>query len=103
MVQPLEVRRCSLTGDFIVHGDFYFHDDDDNIDVLAREYYRLKRKRDKERFDFTRLNQAQSQREYQDMLKAAQKEQLYASILDREVIHNGELLNSKSDIGGGGI
>lgn len=100
--EPMEVRRCALTGDLIVHGDMYFHDDVDGIDILAREYYRLKRKRDKERFDFTRLNQAQSQKEYQEMLKAAQKEQLYSSILDREIIHNGVVLNQQLNLNNGG-
>lgn len=99
--EVMEVRKCALTGELIVHGDMYFHDDTDGIDILAREYYRLKRKREKDRWDFTRLNQAQSQKEYQELLKAAQKEQLYASILDREIIHNGVVLNQNTDLAGG--
>ena len=94
MIHPYEVRTCALTGSMIVYGDYFYEDNTDGICVLAREYIKLKRARQKESFDYSLLSQAQSEKEYANMLKQAEKEMLQMNLLSRPIIDNGELKES---------
>ena len=92
---PGEVRTCKLSGEMIVYGDFYYQDTEDpNFYVLAREYNKLKKEREKERFDYSLLEKAQSEKEYKEYLKRAEREYLKDNILDMPIIENGVIKNS---------
>lgn len=93
MIYPNEVRKCSLTGKMIVYGDYYLHDDTDNVDVLYREYHRLKKERIENTWDYSELNKMQSLADYKEALRQAEREVLTASILDRPIFENGIIKN----------
>ena len=89
MVDPFEVRKCDVSGEMIVYGDFYYEDTDDGVTVKATVYKKLKDEMENNRFDRTLLNKAQSDAEYKKMMQKAEQEYLKASILDRPIMKNG--------------
>lgn len=89
--QPYEVRTCKISGEMIKYGDFFYEDDVDGVCVLASVYKKMQDQRRKESFDYSELNRCQSEIEYQNYIKRAEKEFLHASILDREIIDNGRI------------
>ena len=89
MVDPFEVRKCDVSGEIIVYGDFYYEDTDDGVTVKATVYKKLKDEMENNRFDRTLLNKAQSDAEYKKMMQKAEQEYLKASILDRPIMKNG--------------
>lgn len=94
MIHPYEVRKCKLSGKFIKYGDFYYEDDEDGVCVLASEYKKLQDAKRREEFDYSELERCQSQVEYEQLMKKAEREYLYASILDRQIIDNGQIINT---------
>ncbi len=66
-------------------GDFYYRDDTDGKIISARYYQSLKQQRREENWDYSLLNQAASQKEYQDMLREKEMELLSEEVLDRPV------------------
>lgn len=94
MVDPFEVRKCDISGEMIVYGDFYYEDTEDGVTVKATEYKKLKDEMINNRFDRTLLNKAQSDAEYKQMLKKAEQEFLKSTILDRPIMKNGQVINN---------
>lgn len=92
---PGEVRTCKLSGNMIIYGDYYYQDlDDPNMYVLAREYNKLKEQRERETFDYSLLEKAQSEKEYREYLKMAEQEFLTQNILNMEIAKGGTIENS---------
>lgn len=89
MVEPYEVRRCDISGEYIIQGDFFYEDDIDGTTVKASVYKKLQKEARDAAFDYTLLNQAKSEKEYAQALKKAEKEFLMSTILDRPVYDNG--------------
>ena len=93
---PGEVRTCKLSGKMIVYGDFYYQDTENpNYYVKATEYNKLKKENRERSFDYSRLENAETQAEYQQYLIEAQMEFLNQNILNQEIIHNGQIQNDK--------
>lgn len=80
-----EFIRCQVSDEIMMYGDFYYEDDEDGLIVSAKYYHDLKKKKKEDSFDYTTLNNATSQKEYQDELKKAEQELFESSILDRKV------------------
>lgn len=80
-----ELFRCSVSGDNIYPGEYYYQDDVDNTIIKATVYKDLKDKRKEQEWDYSKLNNAKSEAEYRNMLREATKAMLGASILDRKV------------------
>ena len=80
-----EFLRCKVSDQIMMYGDFYYEDDEDGLIVSAKYYNDLKKKRKEEQFDYTELNNAKSQKEYQDQLRQAERELFESTILDRKV------------------
>lgn len=89
MIEPYEVRKCDMSGELIVYGDFYYEDDEDKTIVKATVYKKKQQEARDAAFDYTLLQQAQSDREYRDMVKRAQRDYLNATILDRPIFDQG--------------
>ena len=71
----------------MMYGDFYYEDDEDGTIVSANYYHQLKEQKKRDNFDYTILNNAKSQKEYQDQLEKAEQEYLQATILDRKMFN----------------
>lgn len=90
MIYPYEVLKCKMSGKFIVYGDFYYQDDEDEkLIISAIEYNKIKKQAKIESFDYTLLAQAQNQKEYRELVKRAERDYLRATILDKPIFHQG--------------
>lgn len=92
--QPYEVRKCDISGEFIVYGDWYYEDDTDHKVIKATVYKKLQKEARDKKFDYTLLNRAKSEKEYRDAVKKAEKDFLLATILDRPALDNGIAKNN---------
>lgn len=89
MTVPYEVLKCSMTGKLIIYGDYYYEDDVDHVIISAIEYKRKQQEKKNEMFDYSLLEQAQSEKEYRQIMQRAQRDYLNATILDRPVYDQG--------------
>lgn len=80
-----EFLKCQVSDEIMMYGDFYYEDDEDGLIVSAKYYHDLKKKKKEDEFDYTELNNAQSQKEYQDQLRQAERELFESTVLDRKV------------------
>ena len=70
-----------------MYGDFYYQDMDDlSIVIGARYYNNMKKQRKENQFDYTILNNAKSQKEYQDQLQKAEQEYLQSTMLNMPIL-----------------
>jgi hypothetical protein len=93
---PGEVRTCKLSRKMIVYGDFYYQDTEDpKLYIKATEYHKLKKQEKINAFDYSKLEQAQSEKEYRQYMIQAQQEYLTATILSKEICINGEIENTE--------
>lgn len=86
VVYDYEYRNCDISGEIIGYGDFYYEDDEDGLVVKARVYHELKEREARERFDYSKLINAECQREYRELLKQAEKQLKTDTLLDRTVL-----------------
>ena len=77
--------KCKVSDQIMMYGDFYYEDDEDGLIISAKYYHELQKKKKEEEFDYTTLNNAQSQKEYQEQLRQAERELFEASVLERKV------------------
>lgn len=80
-----EWERSHLTGSYILPGAWYYEDDEDGFIIRADEYADLKNHKRKEEWDYSKLQQAQNEREYSNMMKQAYREFHQQTVLDRPV------------------
>ena len=93
IIHPYEVRKCDMTGELIIYGEYYYEDDVDGVVVKASEYKKKQQEARNNAFDYSLLAHAESDKEYRDAVKRAQQEYLDATILDRPVFDQGHLKN----------
>lgn len=79
-----EFIRCHASGEILMYGDFYYTNDKGKI-ISAKYYHNMKEQKRRETFDNSILENAQSQKEYQDLLRQAEQELLSAEMLDEKV------------------
>lgn len=89
MLHPLEFMKDS-TGDILVYGDFYYEEDEPDEEgrywrIRATTYHNLKQQRLQENWDYTKLNNAESWRDYDKQVKDAYAELVKESILEHKV------------------
>lgn len=94
VTQLYEVRKCGISNQFIQYGDFFYEDDEDGAIVKFEVYKKMQADAKAEMFDYTLLEKAKSDKEYNDMMKKAQRDYLHASILDRKIAEKGQVLET---------
>lgn len=67
-----------------MYGDFYLTDDDGNV-ISYNYYHNQKKQKERDEFDETILNNAKSQKEYQDELELAERELLTSNMLKEPI------------------
>lgn len=80
-----ELMKCSVSGDYIAPGDYYYEDDQDGMLIKATVYKDLQRKRKQKTWDYSKLNAASNEQEYRRMLKDATMMMLADTVLERKV------------------
>lgn len=85
VTNPFEWERCHITGDYIRYGEYYLQDDEDGLVVSAKIYAQMKKEKREAEFDYSRLENAENEREYAEALKEAEIAQKAASLLDRPI------------------
>ena len=82
-----DFMKCKASGEILMYGDFYYQDmDDPSIVIGARYYNNMKKQRKENQFDYTILNNAKSQKEYQDQLQKAEQEYLQSTMLNMPIL-----------------
>lgn len=82
--------KCGISKEIIRHGDYYYEDDEDGLIIKATVYGELKKKKREEEFDYTKLNQAESMRDYQSQLKEYERQFLEQTLFDRKLFTDQE-------------
>lgn len=80
-----EVMKCSISKELIIYGDYYYEDDEDGAIIKATVYAQMKKEQKEAEFNFSRLNRAEAQRDYEAVLKEYEREYLQKTILDRPI------------------
>lgn len=88
-----ELYKCGISNELIGYGDWYYQDTDDGLIVKATVYKRIKQEQEEKQFDYTKLNQLMSQRDYREALKEATREINYMDLLNRKVLDNTTTLS----------
>lgn len=91
ITQLYEVRKCDISGEFIKYGDYFYEDDEDKATVKFEVYRKMQADAKADLFDYSLLEKAKSQQEYNQMIKKAQRDYLHASILDRQIAEKGQV------------
>ena len=86
--------RCHISKEIIRHGDYYYEDDEDGLIIKASHYGKLKKEQKEEEFDYTKLNQAESLRDYEQALKEYEREFLQSTLMDRTRMKYGGETNA---------
>lgn len=73
-VRPYEKMICSLTGQTLYYGDWYY--EEDGKIYLYEAYHQRKEAVKKEKFDYSKLIQAQNTNDYKNQLKQYEREVL---------------------------
>ena len=72
---PYDIRKCAISGEPITYGQFYYEDDEDKTIVKFEVYKRMQQQARADRFDYSKLQQAKSEKEYREMnYKITQKQ-----------------------------
>lgn len=85
VVNDYEFMKCHISDELIAYGDFYYEDDEDGLIIKARVYNELKEKARRDAFDYSKLEQATCQRDYERLLREAERELKTQTIFDRKV------------------
>lgn len=85
VTQPFAWERDHLTGDYIKAGEFYYWDDDDGLVVSLKTYRKFKEAKRLEDWDYSRLENAESQYEYEQAIKEQTRQYNLETLLDRKV------------------
>lgn len=80
-----EFYKCKISNEVIYPGEWYYEDDEDGLIVKATVYKRILDDYNNKNFDYSKLNQLQSQEEYRQQLVKQMRAENYASLLDRKV------------------
>ena len=80
-----ELYKCGISNEIIYPGEWYYEDDEDGLIVKATVYKRICDEYKRKNFDYSKLEQLQSQEEYRQQLIRQMQKENYASLLDRKV------------------
>lgn len=83
--QPFTWERDHVTGDYIQYGEFYYKSDKTGA-VISRKTYREAKEAERvKNWDYSRLNNAMSQREYREITRQQRQAMVAESILSEGV------------------
>lgn len=68
-----------------MYGDFYYEDSDTGKRIDVEHFRKLKAERREDTWDYSVLNDAENQRDYQEQLKEIEREALSNSVLNQEI------------------
>ena len=85
VTQPFTWERDHITGDYIKYGEFFYWDDDDNFVVSLKTYRKLKLAKKQAKWNYSMLENAMSQREYEEAIKEQTRAFNTESLFQRKV------------------
>ena len=80
-----ELIMCQVSKELITFGEYYYEDDEDGLIVKATVYHEAEKKKAKDAFDKTKLENAKSFNDYKKALKKAEEELIKQTLADRVV------------------
>jgi len=78
-----DFMRDSVDNRIIGPGEYYFEDTDDGSLISCEHYWELKKERMEAEWDDSYYNSMESERDYKEKLKEAERQYLQKEILDR--------------------
>ena len=98
VTNKLELMHCSITGELIMYGDFYYQDiDNANTHIKANVFNRIREGKKREQFDYTEAVKAQNRLEYEEKLKEAEHQYLLENMLNQPILEKGEVKPNSLD------
>jgi TPP-dependent 2-oxoacid decarboxylase len=82
---PWDWVRSSVTKKPIKYPEYYYEDDEDGYIIELSIYQQAKKRAQQEKFDYSKLQNAYNQREYEEMLDAYTREFLLSNVMNRKV------------------
>lgn len=89
VTNQFEWERCHITNEYITFGEYYLKDDTDGLIIKASVYAKLKRQHKEETWDYSKLENAQSEREYTQLMRQAEQDFLTEGLFDRKIEKGG--------------
>ena len=80
-----QLIKCDVSKEVIGPGDFYYQDDVDGVKIKATVYKEMENAKKKAEWDYSKINQAQSEAEYKNLIAEATRQMFASTILDRKV------------------
>ena len=80
-----QLYKCDISDELISPGEFYYKDDTDGLIVKATVYKEIQNAKKEEEWDYSKLNNAENEREYRQLLKEATAQIMRVTLLDRKV------------------
>lgn len=80
-----ECEKDSISGDLITWGNYYYEDDEDGFKIGLDHYYELKNKFVEDKFDYSKLEQAKSEKEYRLQIQKAERNLWTQTLFDRKI------------------
>lgn len=80
-----ELIKCQISNEYIYPGDYYYEDDTDGLIVKATVYKDMKNREKFNKINYEKINNAQSENNYRQMLNDYTKQILSDSLLYRKV------------------
>lgn len=79
---------CDISGETIAYGDYYYHDDERNINIKATVYHAMKQQIERDNFDHTAINCSHTRKDYKAKLQELERQFLmsetYEALLNEE-------------------
>lgn len=85
-----ECEKDSTTGELITWGQWYYEDDEDGFIISLDNYYEQLRKKKEQTFDYSRLSNAQNEKEYREELRKAEQSMALNSLFQRKIAGKDE-------------
>lgn len=89
VVYPWDWVKSSVTGKPIKYPEYYYEDDTDGFIIEFKLYRELKQQEKAKNFDYSKLQQAQSNYEYEQMMEEYTKQYLMSTVMDRQIAITG--------------
>jgi hypothetical protein len=80
-----ECEKDRISGDLITWGNYYYEDDEDGFIIGLDHYYTLKKKYVEDTFDYSKLEQAKSEKAYKNELLKAERNLFTHTLFSRQI------------------
>lgn len=86
IVHSNEFLKCKASQQILMYGDFYYQDNVDGYIISHKYYHQMLEQKRLNEFDYSKLNNATSEKEYTMLLRQAERDFLNTDMFEREIL-----------------